>query len=361
MPAAPDRRTTGFFASALVVAALLCAGIPGRAAPPETPRVLMVEIDGLTPDSPELFMAIRAQLSAHPVTIARGRLNRSDFDAFPPQASASRLAGEHSADMVFWIRDGGDTCTVSFFLADPGGGRMTTRFLHLVQEAPAGHQSGRFEVIANAVSSLVDESIREINARADVAPPPSSPAPPPAAAPEPVNRQYEISAAWAGSVFSRDKLSHGVRIGLGFLPGPHLVVALAYIQHLTLEWNTPRYRLSMASRSIDALLAGRWGRRAFEFRLGLAWAIHLRSRSTASRSASIDPRPDELEAIHSLQPFMSFSFTFLKRFAIATGPGVRLSLNERQYRISRDDGSTTTVVAPYLFQFTWQLGFTIRL
>ncbi|MBN2342564.1 MAG: hypothetical protein JXR45_13800 [Deltaproteobacteria bacterium] len=318
---------------------------------------LMVEIEGVTPDSPELFTAIRAQLSASQLVLRQVTFRRDEYNVATPIPSASLLAKQQNAEMVFWIEDDLHTCTVTFYSTkDPE--RVYTRVLILESD----NRSSRFEVIANAVSSLLEETI--FTFREKPAPPPKK-IEPPTPVPEKnatwPRRRSELFAAYAGALFSPDTACHGVQMGFGVLPAEAIAIDISYTQNLTLRFETDQYRFSITSRNVDVAMAGRLRYHAVELRFGIAYSAGIRSISTESLSDNISPRPNRLNGIHSLTPFLVTAWSLSEHFALLLQLGGAIALNEHDYKIIREDGTQTTVISPFPVKFVYNIGFLIQL
>jgi hypothetical protein len=358
--AAETRFSAVFTACIFSAIALIAAPSAGRAEPEnKLPKVLMVEIVDVTPNDSDLYRAIRAQLSAASLILERLALENAQAFAADPLHGLSRLAAENHATMVFWIEDEGATCTVFFYIADADGGHIDTRILNI----PSGNRSGRFETIANAAASVIEENINSFKTLSAMHAQPSTHVPqaPKAVEPRSSSIRVELFAVYAGSYFVSSQVTHGVRMGFGILPTDRVAVSISYTQNLPAEWENERYRLTLTPRNIEVSAAGRMLVGPVDVRLGIAWSVDLRSYSTASFSSSVSARSGKFQAIQSLVPFVTATWTFLDRFGIVTGVGANLAVNERIYKISRDDGTEVAVLRPFIAKLTYQLGLVVHL
>lgn len=351
------RQTSIVCMMAVVTLHLVSFHVRAQVANRETTNVLMVEMHGVTPNSPHLYKAIRAQLSASQLTVKQVILTQSEFDISHPLNSALRLASKHNASMVFWIQDDLNICTVYFFTTDEKN-RIFTRVLNIEKSK----RTSRFEIIANAVSSLLEETV--ITHVDNLKPPPQSRRPQPSSPlKDPAKSHYrpELLVTYLGSIFADHKVTHGVQLGLGFLPSNKIAVNAAFTQNLMLRWETAQYRLSITSRNFDLSFAGRLRRRYFEARVGLAYSASLRSISTDTLASTIFTRPNQKDVIHSLTPFFLVSWIIQKHFSIIASVSSSIALNERDYKILKDDSRTFVVAAPFSVKLIYQLGLKIQL
>jgi hypothetical protein len=311
------------------------------------PKVLMIELYGLTPNDTGLFKAIRAQLSAAPLVLDRIELVAEQADLIDPLKSASRLAEENQAAMVFWIEDK-EACTMSFYIPGPGGGSINSRVLELDVDS----QSSRFEVIAIAVASMVEGLLVSQYIKPAKKNGPST---------EKVERKrtwLEVFAAYAGSYFAADMFTHGARLGLGFLPLDHLVIAASFTQNFPLKMKNEELRLKIISRIMEVSLAGRLLLSPVDIRLGLAWSIDVRSFSTTSLAQRIEAEPDGFNGVNALTPFFSMAFIFAERIGLFGRLGASLAMNETVYKIERYN-TDTEALAPFFVKLTYQFGVII--
>ena len=320
----------------------------------ELPSVIILEIPEVTPYDNDLYRAIRAQLSATPIVLRRLSLSEAQFQTDDAARSTAMLAAEQQAAMVFWIQDDGSVCTLFFYIATEKPPRIRRRVVDLVSES----RPSRFEVIGNAAASIVEASLTGAAATQK-----SDPPPPPRQKSEPPKKRnrMELFADYAGTLFSPGRTAHGVQLGWGFLPTDHTAVNMSYTQSLPLTWDTPQYSLTLTPHVVNASLAGRLVSGAVDFRLGIAWSLDLRTYSTRSDAETITPRRGAADGIHSLGPFISIVFTVIGRFGIKLGVSADIALNERNYLISRDDGSDVAVQEPFLTKFSWQTGLVLEL
>ena len=324
------------------------------------PRVIMLEISGVTPNDENLYKAIRAQLAAASLQLDFLTIKDPQFITTDPLSTASRLATDHGAAVVFWIKEEGTVFTIFFYNSNTSERRILTRELDLVAESPLS----RFDTVGNAVSSIVEESISLLGqARAQAAPKPSPSPPPPV--PRSQGRRHrkrmDLFAVYSGSLFASRRVVHGAGGGLGFLPTEHIALALAYTQYLPSTLVTEQYRLSLTSRNIETSIAGRWATSFLDFRLGLAWSADIRSYSLKSKSEAISPRPGEVNGIHSLAPFATAVWILSDGFGIFTGLGANIAVNPKTYKILRSDGSEVLLLVPFRAKLTWRVGLIFQL
>jgi hypothetical protein len=322
------------------------------------PKALMVETEGLTPNDPDLYNAIRAQLSASPLMLGRVHIERAEGVEFDPQGVVSRLSAENGAAMVFWIRDEAATSTMFFYLSGASDSAIHTRVLQPV----SGSRSSRFEVIANAAASVIEECL--LSSRPRLAPPvqPTVIKPPPISAERNQKRKWvELFASYLGSLFAKGTVTHGLNMGIGFFPIEHLALSTSYTMNLPVKWETEQYRLALTLRNIEASIAFRIIKGPVDFHLGLAWFVDLRSWSTVPFSEAVDAHPGELRAVYSLMPFASVTWMILNKIGIITGLGANLAIEEKVYTVSYDNGSEIQVARPFIAKFTYQLGLVVQL
>ena len=342
----------------LLVWILLWGLVPtaGRAETEELPSVIMLEIAGVTPYDDDLYKAIRAQLSAAPLLLSRTEVSNDGVHIQDPARAAADTATLRRAAVVFWIQDDGTTCTLFFYDAADAPPRIQRRVLDLVTSS----RPSRFETIGNAAASIIEASIAAAARPSTPKPEPQQPSQQPA--PKQKKRKWlELFADYSGTLFSKETVSHGVQMGVGFLPSDHIALGMSYTQVMPPAWETDRYRLTLRPRIIDASLAARFVSGALDVRIGVAWSVDLRSFSAASEVEDITPRPGAMEDIHTLGPFVRFLWTFVGRVGVVVGLGANIALNERSYRISRDDETMDTVLKPFLTKFNWQVGLVVLL
>ena len=318
----------------------------------------MVEIPEVTPNDIELYKAIRAQLSASPLQLNRVTVDNAHGLTTAPLRTAAELAAEHHAALIFWIQQDETKCMLFFYSTEKNSGHIHTRMLDLV----AGSRSSRFETIGNAVSSVIEESIAVYGHRSETPPnrPPPQPVPRPKA-PVYHRKWMEIFAGYAGTLFASRQVTHGVQAGVGFFPGDHITAAVSFTQNLAMESENADYRFTLVIRNIEVAIAARIVTKAIDIHLGLAWSVDLRSYSTVSFSETITVRPDAVEGVYSLTPFVKAIWSFSETVGIMTGIGPALSFNERLYTISQSDGRERTVLRPFLAKLTYNLGFAVQL
>ena len=330
------------------------------------PKVLMIEFHRLTPYDTGLYKAIRAQLSAVPLTLDRIGLADEESITVDPLGSASRLARENHASMVFWIDDK-ETCNMFFFIPDPDGGRINSRTLDL----DLSSQSSRFEVIAIAVASMVEGLLISHH----IKPVPHTPKQNQEAVPsvekekEVKRRKWlEISLGYAGSLFTTGALMNGGRLGLGVLPIDRLAVAISVALYIPLTLEDEGLRLEIISREIEISTAGRLLLNPIDFRLGMCWSIDLRSHSVTSLPEGLEALSDAdgFKGVHSLSPFISLGWVYKERIGLFGRVGVNFALNDTEYEVEVEvevelSDSTTVMVAPFVAKLTYQLGMIVFL
>ena len=319
----------------------------------------MLELADETVNSPQLFVAIRAQLAASLSDIHQLALPASEFNLSNPLQDAAALAAEHESQMVFWVQIRDDLCTISFYFAEDGT-RLYVRQLHLTADSTAT----RYEVVANAVSSLIEEtvfSLREEQKESRSLSASTAQQRPPQSKVVRTSRAVELRALYRGSVFSESKLMHGVEFGLGILANRHLVVGLGYTHGFATEWQADSYRFSITSKYINAAITGRLYAGATEIRIGLAYITQIRTLSTSSRTDEITPRHLDTNAIFGIMPSVDATWRITGNFSMAAGVGASIAFNERGYLISRDDRTTYFVANPYPVKFVFRVGFHFQL
>jgi hypothetical protein len=349
---------------ALLFSALAVFFLTTRATAAETyqiqgKNVLMLELADVTVNSPQLFMAIRAQLAASMSDIHQVELQASEFNLSNPLQDAAALADEHESQMVFWVQIRDDLCTISFYFAEDVA-RLYVRRLHLT----ADNTATRYEVIANAVSSLIEEtvfSLREDQNGSRSLSASTAQQRPPRSKVVRTSRGVELRALYRVAVFSRSKLMHGIEFGLGIIANQHLVVGLGYTHGFAAEWQADSYRFSITSKYVNAAITGRLYAGATEIRVGLAYITEIRTLSTSSRTEEITPRRLDTNAIFGIMPSVDAIWRITGKFSMATGLGASIAFNERGYLISRDDGTTYFVTDPYSVKFVFRVGFHFQL
>ncbi len=340
---------------------MVCALPKGGAADAPLPVVIMLDITGITRYDDTLYKAIRAQLSDASLQLNHLTTDDSQFVPADPLDSLSKMATDRGADIVFWIEEEGALCTIHFYNRHASERQIFTRELDLASE----NQLSRSDTIANAVSSIVEESISAVSAKEQHAddgpapppPPPRNPPPPPAARQMGVN----LFAAYSGIYFSSRSVTHGGRIGVALLPLKHLAIALSYTYNVPKKWESSRYQLTLTSSNIEMSFAARVPAGVFEFRLGAAWSLDLRSYSTSTYVATITPRPGDLITVHSIIPFVDAIWKISDHVGVSAGIGANIAVNEKAYLISRNDGSEYFVLTPFVTKLTYRLGVVLQL
>lgn len=330
--------------------------------------MLILRIDGVTVHSSQLLKAIRAQLSDTDIQIQEIDIDPDEFSIDTPSNDAAALSELHDSQMIFWIME--DTWSCSVFLYSSGGefGSLYSRDLRLTSE----NVSSRFETIANAVSSMVEDVI--VNQKITKQQLPSATAggsrsrqvPPNRVAPIQTDRSQrydsEVFTGYSSSYFSRSTLSHGIRAGLGLLLQSKFVADVSFTQNLTMDWSTSEYQFSVLSREFSASLARRAIRGAFEFRFGIAWITSLRSYEMESEINDIIPRQTKINAVHAIAPFFGLAWMLHKHFLVSLAIGSAISLNEKKYDFGIDNGrDLTTAVKPLILKPFYQVGIVIQM
>ena len=318
----------------------------------------MVENPGSISAGAGLYKAILAQLSASPLILDRVTLEDEETPAPDPRRSASRLAIEHHAVMVFWI-EAEETYRIYFYIPDSPGGTLTSRAIDL----DLSSQSGQFEVVAVVASGMIEGLLASRNLRMSspkrVPPPPVSPVAE-GDAKATHRRQFEIVAAYAGAVVATDMVSHGGTLGVGIFPVDRLSVAVSFTQNAPQRFSSDELRLKVISQQFEILAAGRMVVHPVDVRLGVSWSVDLRTLSTTARSEGIDARPDRFIGVHSLGAFLSAAWTYRGRIGVFGRVGANLALNETVYRIARTNGPTK-VFEPFVGKLFYQLGVIVLL
>lgn len=341
----------------LLTVSFLSLSNRGQTAPSgPQPRVIMLGLSDTTQNDADLYRAVRAQMSAVPLILDRIELDAAQSEAVDPLGRAAKAAAEHHAAMVFWIEDK-ETCTMFFYIPNVEGGRINSRVLNVELTG----RTSRFEVIAIAAASMIEgllvtHSLKHVPAAAQ--PMPISPSPPIPQAPK--RKWIEIFAAYAGSYFAADQVTHGIRLGLGVLPIHRLVIAASFIQNVPLTMETEDFQLTIHSRMVEVSAAGRVLIASAEIRLGLSWSIDLRSSSTASLSPQLDAQPDGFRGLNALIPFVSATWFFTERMGLFGNLGASVALNETVYKVEGLEGREVAV-SPFLAKLTYQCGLLVQL
>jgi hypothetical protein len=322
-----------------------------------SPKVLMVQ----SQNDEGLYKAIRAQLSASSLILNRVELDGGQAGSAVTLKSAARSARENGAAMVFWIEDN-ETCTMYFYLPDSSGGRFNTRSLNL----DLSSSSSRFEVIALVAADIIEELLISHNSKPKPRPPAQMQRQETisiAKRDEKVKsrRLFEIFAAYTGSLFAESKASHGILLGLGILPIDRLVLAASFTQNLPLRSQDDEVRLTIVSRQVEVLAAGRILIKPVDIRMGLAWSIDLRTVSATSVTGTIRARSDKFMGVQSLAPFVSAAWIFSERIGLFARVGVNLAVNDTVYNVSHPDLTKTDVLDPFIAKLTYQLGLLVQI
>lgn len=316
-------------------------------------NVLMLEIPSVTPNSDELYTAIRAQLATSNFQIHRLKIEKSAFDRGNAGKSASDIAVRHNVEMVFWIQLSPGSCLLSFYFKERGE-KVFQRRMNLDSE----NLSGQYEVISNGVSSFIEETI--FNAREARRPQPQSLPESPAIPAISVDRRtagkLEISLMYNGMLFSRRAVSNGVRGSLGVLAGERILLNLAFAQNAVTGFENRRYRFTVSSRNLDAGVSVNLPVRSVQLRFGVAYEVQLRTFTMESRVADLLARRGKLHGIHGVSPSVQLAWPLAGNFLFNMGVGAMVCVNEHGYIISRIDGTRYDVVNPYTVKLTFHLG-----
>ncbi len=319
----------------------------------------MLEIHGLTPSAPELYEAIRAQLSAAPLTLDRIHIDEGHAFVTAPRDNASKLAAENNAAMLFWIEDE-DACRLYFYIPDSSGGRINSRTLDLDLDSPWS----RYQIIAIAAASMVEGLLIRHNikpAAQKKEPPVVTPPPPPSAEKHPRKHGWvDMSAAYTGSLFAAGVVTSGIGIGVGVRPTRHFIITASFIQNFPLELATREYRLTITSRDIEVSAAGRMWVGTVGFLLGVAWSMDLRSFSTTFGPPTIRPISEGPTGIHALIPHVSVEWRVHQKIGLFALMGASIALNETVYKVDRIE-SETEELRPFFVKLRYQVGLVIHL
>ena len=343
----------------LIFTLLAIIAVPrqGRADSAETlPHILMVTVPGLTPDSPALYKAIRAQLSASPLTLDRIEMTAEQGFATDAPGSAAALAFTHHASVVFWVEDKA-TCEMFFYIPDREGGRINRRVLNLDFRS----RSSRYEVIGIAVASMVEELMvsHRIGPSPTTTPKPTSP---PQQQPdiEETRKWAEIFGLYAGTYFSSSLAAHGMKLGVGVAPIDRLVIGVSYTQNFPLTFEDKMLQFTVISRNVEVACAGRLSLNPVDIRLGVAWSIDIRSYSTVSLSDDVSAARDGFKGVNSVIPFVSIGWIFKERIGIIGRLGANLAVNESIYQVQHGEERVDAVV-PFVAKLSYQLGLIVQL
>jgi hypothetical protein len=315
--------------------------------------VLMLEIPSVTPNSDELYTAIRAQLATSNFRIHRLLIEKSAFDRGNTGKSASDLAVRHNVEMVFWIQLSPGSCLLSFYFKERGE-KVFQRRMKLDSE----NLSGQYEVISNGVSSFIEETI--FIAHKDTRPKTQSLPDSPAILATPAERRaagkLEISLMYNGMLFSKREVSNGVRGSLGVLAGERILLNLAFAQNAVTGFENRRYRFTVSSRNLDAGVFVNLPVRSMQLRFGVSYEVQLRTFTMESRVADLLARRGKLHSIHGVSPSVQLVWPLAGNFLFNMGVGAMVCVNEHGYIISRIDGTRYDVVNPYTVKLTFHLG-----
>ncbi len=355
----PSRCIVGAVCSALLIASFTvpCAGEPSSRK--ALPRVVMVSDARSIGDDDGLYMAIRAQLSATPVALARIEVAETPAAAPDTLKSAAELAAEHGAAMVFWIQMS-DRCEMSFFVPDASGGRITTRGVDL----DLSSQSSRYDVIAVVASSVI-EGLLVSSSLKNAGPERMGELRPSLV----INRggietkgiQFEMAAAYTGALVAADTFSHGITLGLGILAAKRWVVAASFTQNLKQQLTGESLRLDIISRQLEVLAAARVAMRPLDVRLGICWSMDFRSLVTTAKVDSINPRQNDLVVVHSLVPMLSVAWLYRDRIGLFGRVGASLGLNEAVYKIKIHPEGEIDAFSPFVAELNFQFGLMIHI
>ncbi len=322
------------------------------------PMVFMLEVRGVTPSDPALFDAIRAQLSAAALVLDRVQVSRDRDFAANPLPLVSATARETNADVVFWIEDK-EICRLFFYVPDANGGEIHSRTLEL----DLNSSWSRFQTIAIAAAYTVEGLLVSLG----IKPVPKVQEHPTEVAPHSKRRttvaktrRFEISAAYAGSLFAAGTVTNGGCLEIGFRPLSHFIVAASFTQNTPITIRTDEYQFSILSRNIEVSTAGRFLMGSVEMRFGVAWYVALSSFSATFMSSTIERSPDGFKGVYNLMPFVSVVWRFSDRIGLMGRAGAAFAINENDYKIRRIEGATD-VLTPLLVKMTYQLGLIIEL
>ena len=345
--------------SAILPAVAIVTAVPCRGQEAETPAgsrpmALMTVVPGTLSDNPELFAAIRAQLSGLAFNVER--IETEDEAATGLSAVAAQEVEARGAAMVFWIESDAPVRLV-FYIPGADGGRIIRRTL----EIDSSSRLSRFEVIALAVTGMAEGVLFGPQRIVEPPPPPISPepTPPPPEYPPRKRRLVELQFAYTGAYFAEEAVVHGGLLGIGVLPLKHFALNAAFFQHFPYDAETERLRLRMLSRGAEISAAGIVAPRAWELRLGLAASVTFVTYSPQSLVDTVDAAAEGLSAAWALMPFVSVARLFSDRVGIFALLGADIALNESDYRI-KEAALITTVLSPFTAKLTWRFGMTVR-
>ncbi len=331
--------------------------------PKVLPKVIMLEVYGLTPYDTVLYQAIRAQLSASPLILDRVGLDYKNDFVVNPIENASRLAKENDAAMVFWIEDK-ESCRLFFYISDRNGGSLNNRTLELKLDS----SWSRYQVIALAAGGMIEELLVKYNVK-PVTPVDETKTEEKSIDVTPLikekkeyaeTKRFEIVAAYGGVLFVADRIINGGCLGMGVRPIKNLVIAAAFTMNVPLSFKTEEYRLIIESRNVEVSTAAVINTKSFDIRFGAAWTIDLRSFSTTFSAETIEKKPDGFKGVNSLLPFVSAELKFNERVGIFGRVGASFALNDTVYKIERPETVTEELV-PFTAKFTYNLGFIFKI
>jgi hypothetical protein len=326
-----------------------------------------MEYDGSTFDNTALFHAIEAQLSGLPVVLIRTKPVLDKAVGETLEEIAFKAAMEHRASMVIWIEEEADF-QVRFLIPDSLGTRQVfTRTI----DPKSNSKNSRYDVIAIAVSGMVEGLLgtRRTLPEKNNVPLQKTEAEPGNSTSNlsgenqttgPKKKWLELFAAYTGTFFSQNMVSHGATVGLSLLPRDHAVLAVSFTQNVTMQSRAYDVTLRLASRAISVQAAFRMTVRSLELRMGAAWTIDLRSYASTANSDTVETDPDGFRGVHCLGPFVSLAWVFNDRIGLFGMMSATIALNETTYKATRNN-ENVPVVDPYLVKLAWQFGLTIRI
>lgn len=321
------------------------------------PRVLMLELHGSVSSDDGLYNAISGQLSASSLILKRFSQDSPKAGSLHPQETAAMLASAHQAALVFWIEQS-KTSNIFFYIPNNSGGHIYRRTV----DSNLSSQPSRFEEIAVVVSSTIEGFL--VASDNSIATPTQKQNPSSGL----VNKENaatrkmytEIHLAYAGTVTAPKVMSHGAMLGLGYFLVDHLQIGVSFTRSLPLGISTEDVRLKIITRQIVFFAAARISIHPVDIRLGIAWALDLRSFSTTPLSPTIAARPAGLKGVHSLVPFVLATWFFSQNFGIFGRLGAGFALNETMFRVNGSNNSSA-VFEPYAVKLAFQLGLVIQL
>ncbi|MBN2803628.1 MAG: hypothetical protein JXR91_11075 [Deltaproteobacteria bacterium] len=321
------------------------------------PKIIMLDVKGVTPYSMELYHSMRAQLSASPLTLERIELPNSDIFTSDPLKSAANIARQNNASMVFWIEDK-KTCHLYFYLPDKENSSIRSRTLNLKLNNPWS----RFQVISIAAASMIEGFL--VSNQLNPTPPPVPPSVPEPKQNAESNKKvknlpmFELSTAYSGRLLANKLFTNGIAIGVGRKLNRHLVASFSFASNFPAVIENSDYRLSISSKIIEISAAARWMPGIMDIRLGIAWSMNLQSFSTTTHTQSIIPVSNGLKRINVLSSFLSVSWINSRNLGLFIRVGANFPLNDTIYSINRIEGNSAEVV-PYRIQPLFMSGFII--